>query len=101
MSRSMLFPRRTAYSAAVILPCGLLPTVAGTGDRDDGGDVLPPWARPYGYSLGDMTREVALFTTTGNELTYYPDTPFQLLYHVPLQSAVPAVDAGIDVTATN
>jgi len=36
-----------------------------------GGTVLPPTARPYGYSLTDMARETALFTTSGNNLDYY------------------------------
>lgn len=45
-----------------------------------GGDVLPPTATPYGYSLTDMSRETALFNTSGNNPQYYPKTPFQVLY---------------------
>ena len=42
--------------------------------------VLPASAKPFGYSLADMTRLLALFTTSGNQPQYYPDTPFQILY---------------------
>src|SRR5947209_3972344 len=44
------------------------------------GSILPPDVRPDGISLSDMARESALFTTSGNDKTYYPDTPFQILY---------------------
>lgn len=49
-------------------------------DTSGAGHVLPAGARPLGYSLRDMTKKVALFTTSGNDLTHYPDTPFQILY---------------------
>jgi hypothetical protein len=45
-----------------------------------GGTVLPPNATVDGYSLTDMARETARFTTSGNNLKYYPDTPIQVLY---------------------
>ena len=45
-----------------------------------GGSVLPANATPHGYSLADMTQAVAQFTTSGNKLAYYPNTPFQILY---------------------
>ena len=45
-----------------------------------GGHVLPPSATPYGYSLKEMAQLVAPFTTSGNNPTYYPDTPIQVLY---------------------
>jgi hypothetical protein len=46
----------------------------------DGGNVLPPTASPSGYTLADMAEELAFFDTSGNNLAYYPDTPFQILY---------------------
>jgi len=46
----------------------------------NGGVVLPPTATPSGFSLDDMAAEMALFSTSGNDLLYYPDTPFQILY---------------------
>src|SRR4029077_19730698 len=45
-----------------------------------GGKVLPVTARPLGYSLADMAEELAFFDTSGNNLAFYPDTPFQILY---------------------
>jgi len=46
----------------------------------DGGIVLPASATPSGYSLEDMAAELALFSTSGNDLKHYPETPFQILY---------------------
>jgi hypothetical protein len=48
-----------------------------------GQGVLPPSATPKGYSLADLSRLTALFTTSGNDATYYPNTPFQILYTNP------------------
>jgi hypothetical protein len=45
-----------------------------------GGKVMPAMARPLGYTLADMAEELAFFDTTGNNLAFYPDTPFQILY---------------------
>lgn len=45
-----------------------------------GGNVLPASARPLGYTLADLARAIAYFSTSGNDLTYYPKTPFQILY---------------------
>lgn len=68
-------------AVAVLLLAGLntlvLPGRAAA--RSGGGVVLPPWATPYGYSRADMTRLLAQFTTSGNDLAYYPTTPFQIL----------------------
>ena len=54
----------------------------------DGGNVLPPNASPYGYSLDDMAKALALFDTSGNDLSYYPKTPFQILYADPKKTIV-------------
>jgi hypothetical protein len=43
-------------------------------------DILPPFAQPYGYSLADMSRLTAAFTSSGNDPMYFPKTPFQILY---------------------
>jgi len=47
------------------------------------GDVMPPTATPYGYSLDDMAGAVADFSISGNDVDLYPDTPFTILYHRP------------------
>jgi hypothetical protein len=48
-----------------------------------GGNVLPGPAKPRGYSLSDMAKATAFFNTGPHDLTFYPDTPFQILY-IPL-----------------
>jgi hypothetical protein len=77
-------PRRSftflARIVALLLALGLGPTVAPAHEEDnDGGHVLPPGARPDGFSLEDMARLMGQFTTSGNDLKYYPKTPFQIL----------------------
>ena len=68
---------------------------------DGGGEVQPPKAKPHGYSLTDMASAIALFSTSGNNSQYYPDTPFQLLYEDPTTVVVTPVGGGIFVTASN
>jgi len=46
-----------------------------------GGNLMPPTARPMGYSLDDMASAVANFSASGNNLAYYPNTPFQIIYN--------------------
>jgi hypothetical protein len=46
------------------------------------GAVLPPTAAPKGYSLRDMAAKVANFSISGNDVAFYPDTPFQILYRL-------------------
>jgi hypothetical protein len=48
-----------------------------------GGNVLPGPAKPKGYSLSDMAKATAFFNTGSHDLTFYPDTPFQILYIPP------------------
>jgi hypothetical protein len=56
---------------------------------------------PYGYSLTDMARETALFTTSGNKQDY-PNTPFQVLYYDPNTfQATPTPDGGLLETGSN
>ncbi|HEY3243213.1 MAG TPA: hypothetical protein VGM03_07665 [Phycisphaerae bacterium] len=45
--------------------------------------VLPGWATPLGWSLADMAEAVANFSISGNNLMYYPSTPFQIIYRQP------------------
>jgi hypothetical protein len=70
MKRSLL------VLAVSIVVAGGTSSIAGGG----GGPVLPASATPSGYTLDDMAAELALFSTSGNKLAYYPDTPFQILY---------------------
>jgi hypothetical protein len=47
------------------------------------GQVLPPTATPHGWSIDDMAAAVANFSISGNNLAYYPETPFQIIYRHP------------------
>ena len=47
----------------------------------DGRHVMSPGAHPFGFTLDRMTSELALFSASGNDPQYYPDTPFQILYN--------------------
>lgn len=67
-------------AASVIFLALALVGVAATPGGAAGGQVLPPTAEPHGYSLTDMTKALALFTTSVNDPKYYPRTPFQILY---------------------
>ena len=49
----------------------------------EGGNVLPPTARPKGYSLADMAAATAVFNAGGPDSrspATEPDVPFQILY---------------------
>jgi hypothetical protein len=74
--RSATMKRFLSVAMALALLAGLVgPVVAG--------GILPPRAKPHGYTLADMARAVALFTTSGNDPDFYPDTPFQILFADP------------------
>src|SRR5438034_8589397 len=42
--------------------------------------ILPAQSRPRGTSIDDMAAALAKFQDTGNNLSFYPDTPFQILF---------------------
>jgi hypothetical protein len=49
-----------------------------------GGEIMPPSARPFGFSLSDMAAADAQFVTSGNSRPeLLPTTPFQILYFDP------------------
>ena len=54
-----------------------------SGVQAGAGKVLPPEAKPLGYSLTDMAAEVANFSISGNDPEFFPDTPFQIIYRRP------------------
>jgi hypothetical protein len=51
------------------------------------GSVLPPPARPHATSLADMAKATGPFTFSGNDPSFLPTTPFQLLYEDPATAA--------------
>ena len=91
---------RRVFFAVVMVAPGLVlaPRLA---LADGGGNVQPPKATPHGYSLTDMASAIALFSTSGHNSQYYPDTPFQLLFEDPTTVDVTHVGGGITVTASN
>ncbi len=68
-------------------------------DAGGGGNVLPPNAQPRGSSLAQLAQQVILFTLSGNQAAYYPQTRFQILYATNNQDEEYDPDTGI-VTAT-
>jgi len=70
MKRSLL-----VLAVSILVAGGTRLTAGG-----DGGPVLPASATPSDFSLDDMAAELALFSSSGNDLAHYPDTPFQILY---------------------
>ena len=93
--------RATRFATATIVLALALATAAPGGAAGTSGGVLPPQARPLGYSLADMVRATALFTNSGNDPANYPDTPFQVLYGDPSTVAVGEADGCLLVTGTN
>jgi hypothetical protein len=92
--------KRSRFSAVLVglVVSLLVGVVGGPAVLAAGGQVLPPRARPHGYSLSDMTSELALFTTSGNQLEL-PDTPFQVLYTAGFDAQPDG--SGLFVTGTN
>src|SRR5262249_34494504 len=66
-----------------------------------GGEVLPATAHSHGFSLTDMAAATALFNTSGNNLSLYPQTPFQILYVDRSTETFSVVNGGLVVTGTN
>ena len=91
---------RRILLAMIVIASGLALAARAAFDND-GGEVLPAWAKPHGYSLTDMASAIALFTTSGNSATYYPNTPFQILAEDTSTIAVTPLNGGLVVTGSN
>jgi hypothetical protein len=63
--------------------------------------VLPPSAAPNGYTRLEMTRLLAQFSSSGNKIGYYPDTPIQVLYADPASEQATQEHGGLAVTGSN
>lgn len=83
--------RRVAVALVAFLGFSAWGSHAVSADSGDarGSGVLPPAATPEGYSRADMARLLGQFTTSGNDSTYYPRTPFQVLYVDPARAEPP------------
>jgi hypothetical protein len=66
-----------------------------------GGNVLAATAHPYGYSLTDMASATALFNTSFNDPSQYPNTPFRVLFVDPTTETFDSVNGGLVVGGTN
>lgn len=100
MPRSSFFRTLARIVTLVALAAALLAPGAASA-HPVGGTVLPPDARPKGYSLTEMARQLALFTTSGNDPARYPDTPFQILYFDPTTVQVDSSGGGWAYRGTN
>ena len=89
--------RRVRITGLGAVLCFVATAPAPAGD----GNVLRPKASPRGYSLLDMMSATALFNTSGNDPSYYPDTPFQILYNDPSTVTAVGRDGGLVVSGTN
>lgn len=74
---SLMHTKPAGLPVAMLLVIAVLVSLA---LAEGGGNVMPATAKPHGYSLDDMTLKMALFQTSSNDPTYYPQTPFQILY---------------------
>jgi len=100
MTRSSVL--RTVARFAVLLALAAALIAPGTAFAYPvGGSVLPPDARPKGYSLTEMARRLALFTTSGNDPSRYPNTPFQILYFDPGTLTYDSSGGGLAYRGTN
>lgn len=88
--------RQTLLSLIIALT---VPAIAGPAIAQASPDVFPPNADPAGYSLERMAAEHALFTSSGNDPAYYPQTPFQVLFASSLDAQPEG--AGLVVTGEN
>ncbi len=71
------FSRRWLLALAVFTPLALLPLQPALA----GGKVMPPNAKPKGYSLTDAAAAVAVFNVSPPRLAEnLPDIPFQILF---------------------
>jgi hypothetical protein len=96
LRRSLCGPALRAAFALAVLSSGAAARADG-----DGGHVLPPDARPHGYSLAKMAQLVGQFTTSNNNPTYYPNTPFQILFQDPATETSTPVAGGVVQTGRN
>lgn len=74
--------RISRRAVATLTTCLFLVASSATA-ANGSGQVLPPAATPLGWSIDDMAAAVANFSISGNDLAYYPDTPFQIIYRHP------------------
>ena len=98
MNRTSLRTRRAVFGS-VLATVALSAVVSTPPAWSSSSHVLPPSAKPHGYSLTDMAVAAAPFSTSGNDPALYPDTPFQILYINEYDGEI--VDGGFVATGGN
>jgi hypothetical protein len=89
---------RPALASAIALMCVAMMVSSAAAA---GGGLFPPNAKPHGYSLAMLSRDTALFTTSGNNMAYYPHTPFQILFADPASTSYSPENGGLVVVGSN
>jgi len=79
-------PGKSHTLVCSVLSLLMVSTVAPTMVLAGGGNVLPPTAKPRGYSFSDMAKATAYFNT-GGRASNTPNTPFQILYVIDSQTS--------------
>lgn len=97
--RAITRPRRVPLRYANDALAAFASALGAQGPDPTEGAVLPPDARPHGYSLTAMGAAAAPFTTKHNNLDLYPETPFQVLYVDDID--IETVGSGTLFTGTN
>ena len=77
----------SARTSRIALLGAALGVVATASPALAGGNVLPPTARPKGYSLAEAARATAVFNVGPRTPGTLPQVPFQILYVTPGQAA--------------
>jgi hypothetical protein len=93
--RSLCGPALRAFFALSVLSAGA------AARADDDGHVLPPDAHPQGFSLAKMAQLLGQFTTSNNDPTYYPSTPFQVLFQDPAIATSTPIGGGVAIIGRN
>jgi hypothetical protein len=70
----------TIFKCALALATSFALTVLPGIAFAQGGNVMPATAHSHGFSLEDMATKLAPFDASGNNMQYYPQTPFQVLF---------------------
>jgi len=65
------------------------------------GNVLPPGAQPHGTSRAQIAQALAPFTFSGNDSSFLPETPFQVLYGDPSTIAFTPDGSGLVESGSN
>ena len=88
-----------ARSALVVVMAAVVVSVSAPAYAS--GNVLPAAAQPNGVSRADMAQALAVFTISGNDSAFLPQTPSQVLYGDPSTVAFTPDGSGLVETGTN